>query len=121
MIHFVNDDTREADRLSFAVNAKPHGLSEAEKETVTAAAEGLVSVFEADMPGRFSGVFVYESLSEKDVDVFIFQSEDNWFLLISSLAVKSPFLKCFIAECFSLALEYGPETQIDLVKLGSKK
>ena len=120
-MYFVNADARVADKLSFAVNAKPHGLSEAEKETVTAAAEGLVSVFEADMPGRFSGIFVYEAVSEKDVDCFVFQRDDNWFLLISSLAVKSPFLKCFIAECFSLALEYGPETQIDLVKLGSKR
>ncbi len=85
---FVNDDTRTADKLSFAVNAKPHVLSEAEKEAVTAAAEGIVSVFEEDMPGRFAGIFVYEAVSEKDVDCFVFQSDDNWFLLICRHRLK---------------------------------
>jgi len=117
---FVNDDTRTSDKMSFAVNAKPHGLSEAEKETVTAAAEGLVSVFEADMPGQFGGIFVYESISDKDVDVFIFETGDDWFLLISSFALQSAFLKSFVAEAFATTIQFGPETSVDLVRLGSK-
>ena len=120
---FINDDKKQTEKMEFALNGKAAVVSEEDREKIKEAAAGILSVFSEELPG-FSGVFVYRALDETP-DSFCYQlkGSDKWFLVVSDqiMRLDAVTAKVILCDAVLCAVEYGPETQIDLVKLGSKK
>lgn len=118
------DDPQLAARLALEINGKAAELSEADVLKLGLALEITTPVFKGDLPSELAGVMVYEAVNKADVDGFVYVASDGaWYLIISTLALGADFpsLKYILVESVATALEYDPETDIDVVALAGVK
>ena len=108
---FINDHIEKSEEMRFAVNALASTLlTDSEKEKITVAAEKLIDIFADDIGGKFGGIYVFQSY-KTEIDAFVFQVGDQWYLILSNEAVRTDdtSLKIIIAESLVCALEYERE------------
>lgn len=108
---FINDDLAKSEEMRFAVNALASNLlTDSEKEKITVAAEKLIDIFVDDIGGKFGGIYVFQSY-KTEIDAFVFQDGDKWYLILSSEAIRADdaSLKIIVADTLICALEYERE------------
>lgn len=112
-------DTDNAAVLAAGINGRLAELTEEQAAALDRVGDPLIAIYEPHIAGTFGGCFPYLPLAEDDFDSLIFAADGGktWYLVIAAqiLAHRDSTVLCFVNEALLHALEYGPETEIDLV------
>lgn len=112
-------DTDNAAVLAAGMNGRLADLTEEQAAALDRVGDPLIAIFEPHIAGTFGGCFPYLPLAEDDFDSLVFAANGGktWYLVIAAQILDhlDSTVLCFISEALLRALEYGPETEVDLV------
>lgn len=112
-------DRDNAAVLAAGINGKLADLTEEQAAALDRIGDPLIAMYEPHIAGTFGGCFPFVPLAEDDFDSLIFTADGGkmWYLVIAAqiLAHRDSTILAFVTEALLRALEYGPETEVDLV------
>ena len=112
-------DRDNAAVLAAGINGRLADLTEEQAAALDRVGDPLIAIFEPHITGTFGGCFPFIPLAEDDFDSLIFAANGGktWYLVIAAQILDhlDSTVLCFISEALLRALEYGPETEVDLV------
>ena len=116
MIIFNNDNPEFAAVLAARINATAAVLTDEQREKLLQTAPRCVEFLAEDLEKELRGIFVYESGHEGDIDSFLLDDENCYFLVMSTTAVDASgfTLKYFITDGIMESILAGPETDVDI-------
>ena len=105
--------------LAAGINGTLAELTEEQAAALDRVGDPLIAIFEPHIAGTFGGCFPYVPLAEDDFDSFVFAADGGatWYLILAQQILDhlDSTVLCFVNEALLHALEYGPETEVDLV------
>ena len=105
--------------LAAGINGTLAELTEKQAAALDRIGDPLIAIFKPHIAGTFGGCFPYIPLAEDDFDSFVFAADGGktWYLVLAQQILDhlDGTVLCFLTEALLRALEYGPETEVDLV------
>ena len=112
-------DKDNAAILATGINGRLAELTAEQAAALDRVGDPLIAIYEPHIAGSFGGCFPFVPLAEDDFDSLVFAADGGktWYLVLAQQILDhlDGTVLCFLTEALLRALEYGPETEVDLI------